>query len=249
MTKDDFVEWTQTMTMNPSTAWDLYCLMYPAQERKVMNLAQTTRFKKTVARKRHRSTSSSSSSSSSSRDSNKRLKVVDTCTPTLERIKCSLFNHLPSNFTAVHKLALDAHIHLPVSWEGILPEAAQVTRLTFVDGDQIQIDPDGRIPLDAVMIAIYQEQIPIKNITKDAIALLEQGRLKFLCTGPGKEYTDNHLTMLLAEAIQQFKNAAFQVISKDKGFAPVIANFAARGVSVELFKAIDHVLSIKNLYR
>jgi hypothetical protein len=62
MTKDDFVEWTQTMTMNPSTAWDLYCQMYPAQERKVMNLAQTTRFKKTFARKRHRSTSSSSSS-------------------------------------------------------------------------------------------------------------------------------------------------------------------------------------------
>jgi hypothetical protein len=46
MTKDDFVEWAQTMTMNPSTAWDLYCQMYPAQERKVMNLAQTTRLKK-----------------------------------------------------------------------------------------------------------------------------------------------------------------------------------------------------------
>jgi hypothetical protein len=54
---------------------------------------------------------------------------------------------------------------------------------------------------------------------------------------------------LQAEAIQQFKKAAFQVISKDKGFAPVVANFAARGVSsIELFKAIDHVLSIKNLY-
>jgi hypothetical protein len=88
----------QNMTkgvMNPSTAWDLYCQMYPAQERKVMNLAQITRFKKIVARKRHRSTSSSSSSS---RDSNKRRKVVDTCTPTLERIKCSLFNHLAFKF-------------------------------------------------------------------------------------------------------------------------------------------------------
>jgi hypothetical protein len=65
------------------------------------------------------------------------------------------------------------------------------------------------------MFVFYQEQIQNKNITKDAI---KQGRLKFLCTGPGKEYTDNHLTMLLAEAIQQFKKAAFQVISKDMGY-------------------------------
>jgi hypothetical protein len=32
------------MGMNPFSAGDQYCQLYPAQERKVMNLAQTTQF-------------------------------------------------------------------------------------------------------------------------------------------------------------------------------------------------------------
>jgi hypothetical protein len=117
------------------------------------------------------------------------------------RLNCSITNYSSyiEDIRQIIELATESSKKESIN-NDLLPEAAHVARLTFVNGDQIQINPDGRIPLDALMIVIYQEQIPIKNITKDAIELLQQGRrLKFiLCTGSGKEYTDNHLTMLLA---------------------------------------------------
>jgi hypothetical protein len=81
------------------------------------------------------------------------------------------------------------------------------------------------------------------------IERLGEGRIKFLCTGPGKEYTDNHLSMLLTEATQQYKQSSFQVVSKDKGYVPVVANLTSRGLSVELIKVSNNMLSLKELYK
>jgi hypothetical protein len=60
--KDVFLETAQNAGLNPSTAWNKYCQLYSASQRKVMNLAETTKFKSKASQKRLRAIDSSSDS-------------------------------------------------------------------------------------------------------------------------------------------------------------------------------------------
>ena len=88
-----------------------------------------------------------------------------------------------------------------------------------------------------VFVGAQQNRIPFEFA--DAMQRLGEKARYIKIAGTGRNALDFHLAFYLGELVHQYPDAAFRVVSKDRGFDPLIAHLQTRGFDVEHCQALS----------
>ncbi|MGH9721420.1 MAG: PIN domain-containing protein [Bryobacteraceae bacterium] len=94
-----------------------------------------------------------------------------------------------------------------------------------------------------VFVGANQAKIPFE--TARALQAFGPGAEYVQIDGNGKNALDFHIAYYIGRLAAENPNASFYVITKDKGFDPLIKHLKARGVSCQRSSSIGDVLEVK----